>query len=824
MKKFFVAVALLVGVALMSAQSRFTPAVEAKVDELMGKMTLDEKLTLIGGLDWMHTSGVPRLGIQPMKMSDGPQGLGTHGKSTAYPCAVLLTSTWNKNYAYDYGTSLARDCKNKGVNILLGPGVNIYRAPMCGRNFEYMGEDPFLASRIAVGYIKGLQDHGVMGVVKHFAFNNSDYDRNHISSDVDERTMNEIYFPAFKAAIQEAEVGGVMSSYNLWEGIYTTENPLLLKDQLKKNWGFKGIVMSDWESTHHAVPAARSGLDLEMPSAKYTNVADMKYYLTTGDVTMQMVDDKVRSILRTQIAFGFENGEGKMQPEKYDEQSAATALAVAREGIVLLKNTNNILPLNTKKYKHIIVTGKNANGGYVRGGGSGNVTPVKYVTLFEGLRKAGEAQGIEVEYVDTGDFLPSIAYTDNSLKENGFKAEYFKNVKLEGTPFVTRQEKRISYEWPGNGEFEGLPANNFSARWTGVLCSDKTFDYEFTLGGDDGFRLYIDNKMVIDNWADGSFRSEKYKMHMEAGKKYAVKVEFYQAGGTAAIEFFWNSPMGSTLNPKMVEALKKADLIIANVGFNTMTEGEGFDRTFELPAQDINTLDAVMASKKPVIAVLNSGGSVEMQGWEPSMKGLIWAGYAGQEAGTAIADIVFGKVNPSGRLPMTFEKKWADNPVYETYYDPDGDKHVEYKEGIFVGYRGYDKLNREVQYPFGYGLSYTTFKLSNMGVSKENSDGTVDVTVTLKNTGKRAGSQVVQAYVGKAGASPVERPSKELRGFEKVELKPGESATVTIKLQKEAFMYYDVKSHGFVKDAGDYNIMLGFSSRDIKLQKQISCK
>ena len=283
-----------------TAQKWYTPDVDRKVDELLKQMTVEEKLSYVGGVDWMYTRNIDRLGISRMKMTDGPQGLGTHSKSTAYPATVMLAATWNEDLAYQYGKALGRDCKARGINILLGPAVNIYRAAMCGRNFEYMGEDPYLAGRTAVGYIKGVQDQGVMATVKHFIANNSDYDRNNISNDIDERTMHEIYLPAFKAAVQEAEVGAVMTSYNLVNGIWTTEAPWLLKGVLRGQWGFNGVIMSDWGSTHHCVPAVKGGLDLEMAGGEKMNPKDLAYYLKTGVISMDMIDEKVRHILKTE--------------------------------------------------------------------------------------------------------------------------------------------------------------------------------------------------------------------------------------------------------------------------------------------------------------------------------------------------------------------------------------------------------------------------------------------------------------------------------------------------------------------------------------------
>lgn len=802
-----------------SAQKWYTPDVDKKAEELLKQMTTEEKLGYIGGVDWMYTKNIDRLGIHRIKMSDGPQGLGTNGKSTAYPATITLAATWNEDLAYKYGKALARDCKARGVNIILGPAVNIYRAPMCGRNFEYMGEDPCLASRMSVGYIKGVQDQGVMATIKHFVANNSDYDRNNISNDIDERTLNEIYFPAFKAAVQEAEVGALMTSYNLMNGIYTTEDPWLLKEVLRNQWGFKGLVVSDWGSTHYCVPAARSGLDLEMAGGEKMNPKDMAYYLKTGDVTIAMVDEKVRHILRMLIAFGFKDGtEADKGIPLDDPTSAKTALDVAKEGLVLLKNENNILPINPKKYKHIIVTGKNAHG-YVRGGGSGAVVPFHYTNALDGIRKEGELNNVKVEYIDELDFLPAIMYTDDKLNENGFRAEYFKNIRFEGEPVVKQKEQKINNSWAGGTELEGMPKDYFSVKWYSTMCSEETAEYEFSLGGDDGYKLFINDKPVIDDWTPGGFRSTNITKTLEAGVNYQIRVEYYQQGGGGGVCFMWNRKNEN--QNKFADYLNKADLVIACFGHNSDSEGEASDRSFSLPEVDKKMLAGLSNCKKPVIGIVNAGGNVEMQGWEPFMKGLIWSFYGGQEAGIAVGETLFGKINPSGKLPMTFEKKWQDNPAYNSYHDPDGDKHVAYTEGIFIGYRGYDKLKREVQYPFGYGLSYTTFKLSDLNVSKQNADGTVEVTCRLSNTGKRDGAQVVQAYVGKTGNSVVERPEKELRKFAKVHLKAGESTTVKMQLPKESFMYFDVNSKKFVTDPGAYNVMLGFSSRDIKAQKSI---
>lgn len=817
-KKFGIACVLAMNVLGVSAQKWFSPEVDKQVDEILSQMTVEEKLSYLRGASWMGTNEYPRIGISSMKMSDGPQGLGTQGKSTAYPSTITLAATWNKDLALQYGESLGRDCNARGINILLGPAVNIHRAPFCGRNFEYMGEDPYLAGQTAAKYIKGVQSKGVVATVKHFIANNSDYDRHNISNDIDERTLFEIYFPAFEMAVKEADVAAVMTSYNLLNGIYTSETPWLLRDVLRERWGFKGIVVSDWGSLHYAIPAVKAGLDLEMPGGKF-NVKELSYYLKTGDITMEMIDEKVRHILRVLVAFNLKEGKKEDKSIPLDDpKSVATALKVAQEAIVLLKNEKNILPINTQKTKHIVVVGSNANG-FIRGGGSGDVNPFHYIGAFDGIKQAAGEYGIKVEYVDNLDFLPEVMYTNASLSEQGLKAEYFPNTDLKGNPLLVQTEKKINYAWTGGTGIEGMPKENFSVRWSGVVSAVVAGEYEFMLAGDDGYRFYINDELLADEWHEGGLRNYKIAKKVQAGEKLNIRVEYFQQGGGAQATFTWTRK-GVQKDP-FIDYINKVDMIIACVGHDAESEHEGVDRSFTLPEVDVQLMARLASCKAPMIGVVNAGGNVEMQSWEPSLKALLWSWYPGQEGGQALGEILFGKVNPSGKLPVTFEKKWEDNPAYNSYYDPDGDLHVKYTEGIFIGYRGYDHLKRDVQYPFGYGLSYTSFKLSDMKVADAKEDGYVEVTCRLTNVGKRAGAQVVQTYVGKSG-SQIERPEKELRGYKKVYLEAGASTTMSFTLPRRAFTYYSTMAQDYVVEPGEYNIMLGFSSRDIKSQTKVS--
>lgn len=794
-----------------------------RASELVRLMTKSEKLSYVGGVDWMYTKAVPRLGIPQMKMSDGPQGIGTWGNSTAYPCGICLASTWNEDLAHAYGEALAFDCRSRGVNILLGPAVNIHRAPMCGRNFEYMGEDPFLTSRTAVGYIKGLQENGVMAVIKHFTANFQEYNRNFISSDIDERTLNEIYFPAFKAAVQEAKVGSVMSSYNLLNGTWTTHHPWLLRTVLRNQWGFDGILMSDWGSTHHCLPAAQGGLDLEMAGGEKMNPDSLRYFINRGELDMSVIDEKVQHILQTMIKFGFMDKE-QLDPGIPEDNPASvkTALNVAREGIVLLKNEDGILPLKADKIKKVAVVGQNALR-YLTGGGSGRVTPIHYVSFYDGIKAVGAQKGIEVKYVDEYDHLDDCVFVAPGSDEHGFKGEYFNNTDLTGSPAATKTDVNINFNFQNGVGVEGVGTSNYSVRWTAELRPVEDGEYIFHLGGDDGFRLYIDNKKVIDDWNPGQERYSTYQMKLSAGKTYSVKVEYYQGTGAAVIDFYWTK-VGA--GDYFQTNLNDADVVIACFGHDSSSEAEGGDRTFALPSKQKELITKVLSkTTTPVVGVVTAGGNVEMQSWVRRLDGLLWAWYAGQEGGTALGEILFGDVNPSGKLPVTFEKRWSDNPTYGSYYDSDNDKHVEFTEGIFMGYRGYDKSGKAVQFPFGYGLSYTTFNLSQFTVEPATgADGILKAVCELKNTGNVAGAQVVQLYVGKQGESKVERPLKELKAFKKVYLKPGESQKIEFNLTESAFSYYDVDKTSFVVDDGVYIISIGFSSDELILKEEVNVK
>ena len=797
--------------------------VEERVSSLLAEMTLDEKLDYIGGVDAFYIRGIERLGLPKIKMSDGPVGVRTYGKAVAYPASILSAATWDTSLVRQLGSALGKDSKARGVHILLAPGVNIFRASMNGRNFEYLGEDPFLTSRMAVSYIDGVQSQDVVATVKHFAANNQEWNRHHVSSDMDERTLQEIYLPAFKAAVQEANVGAVMNSYNLVNGVHATQNAHLNLDILKNGWKFDGILMSDWESVYDGVAAAKNGLDIEMPSAKFMNKATLMPAINDSSLSVSLINDKVTRILRIIFRYGFYDKDqlDRSIPEDNPDNDKV-ALEAARNGMVLLKNDLNTLPFSSSKIKTLAVIGPNADV-YVTGGGSSQTSPFHSVTVMQGLQKL---VGDKVKLVCIPGFRNvenaakvSAFFTTEAATEKGLKAEYFNGKELKGDVIATRTEEFADHNWKDMPDVNGLGADNFSIRWTGVVKPVATGNYRFTVKGDDGYRLWIDDKLVIDDWNDHAATINNADIKLQAGKTYRVKLEYFENGGDAIISLAWY-PAGVDFS-EAIAAAKKADAAIVCVGFNESTEHEGGDRPFNLPSLQDELINAVAKANKNTVVVLNAGGNVNMQPWLKNVKGLLHAWFPGQEGGTAIAEILFGKVNPSGKLPASFEKNWKDNPVFNSYYDDDKDLRVTYKEGLFVGYRYWDSSKVKPQFAFGYGLSYTNFTYSNLRIS--NSGGTgktsepmVTVSIDVKNTGNFDGADVVQVYVHQQ-KSPVIRPFKELKGFSKVFLKKGETKTVKIQLDAAAFSYYKGAA-GFGYDPGVFEILVARAANDIRIK------
>jgi len=796
--------------------------IEKRVDALLVKMTLDEKITLIGGVNDFYIRPIERLGIPALRMSDGPLGVHDYGPTTAYPAGIALAASWDTALAERVGTMMGKDARARGVHFILAPGMNIYRTPMNGRNFEYLGEDPYLASRMAVSLIRGIQAQGVIATAKHFAANNQEYGRMDHSSDVDERTLREIYLPAFEASVKEAKVGAIMDAYNLVNGVYMTENAYLNTRIARKEWGFDGILMSDWGATHDGIAAANGGLDLEMPSALFMNKQTLLPAIQRGEVSEATIDEKVRHILFKAIQFGFYDREQTdLTIPVYSQEGREVALEEARSGMVLLKNEGNLLPLDRTRIKSIAVLGPDAYPAVIGGGGSSLTKPFNSVSYLEGISNY-LGRNVSVLYAAEAVPLDAIANQTDFVTipggGHGLKGEYFNNEELQGEPALMRSDERVDFHWGEGSYADNGPVDHFSARWTGYYVPQTEDDYKFYVSADDGVRLYINDTRVIDDWQRHSETLDIFSKHLQAGKLYKIRLEYFENVGTATVRFGVAAPTRA-LDAETKALASKADAVILCVGFDPATESEGGDRTFRLPGGEDALIQQIAEVNKNLIVVLTAGGNVDMTSWIDRVPALLHAWYPGQEGGTALAQILFGDVSPSGKLPASFERRWEDNAAFASYYPKSGTKRVEYKEGIFVGYRHFDRAEVKPLFPFGYGLSYATFQYSDLKVTPASANLSAPVTVSfnVKNTGSRAGAEVAEVYVGDSHAS-VPRPVKELKGFAKVYLQPGETKQVTVSLDRRAFSFYDVEKAGWKAEPGKFSILVGSSSAKMELQ------
>lgn len=824
-KTVFILGAAMGAASVLSAQ-QVTPEHEAKARELVEQMTLEEKIDYIGGYNTFFIRPVERLGIPEIRMADGPQGVrndfsaqltGRDKKSTLYPCGMAAAATWDRELVYRMGTGIGQDARARGVHIVLGPGVNIYRSPLCGRNFEYYGEDPYLVGETAASMVEGIQDCGVMACAKHFAANNQEWDRYNTSSDLDERTLHEIYLPSFEKMVHKAEIGALMCGYHIINSVHSSEYRYLNVDVLRGRWGFKGILMSDWGGTYSTIGPVVNGLDIEMPGGAMMNRARIMPLIENGVIDERVIDEKVQHILQSLLAFGFFDRPQKDESiSEKNPYSDSVALEVARGGIVMLKN-DGILPLEKGK---VLVCGPNANT-IVTGGGSGVVYPFESCSVAEGMRNMGRKYR---SLYDTSGWETDLSmfYADKDCTIPGAFAEFFSSKDLSGEPVHTAFVTGIDSTYAAS-PVPGVVPDDYSDRYTFYYRPEKESYLYLSAGGDDGYRLLIDGETVIDDWENKAFRSKDIIRRFEAGKVYRFTYEHTDDWAVSQVLFRYSDQMN---DPAFAKALDEADAVIACVGFDSVTEHEGGDRTFSLPDGQTDLLDALLERNSNVIVVLNAGGGVDMTPWLDRVRAVIMAWYPGQQGGQAVAEILTGKISPSGKLPFTIEKRLEDNPTYGSYHtNVDMSmfntpyKRVEYNEGIFVGYRGYERNGTEPLFPFGYGLSYSRFEYANLSAEEDGGVWTIAFDVT--NTGDCDAAEVAQVYVSDLEAS-VPRPVKELKGYEKIFLKKGQTKRVEIELGRDAFSYYDaVERHGFVVEPGRFEVLVGASSEDIRLRTGI---
>jgi beta-glucosidase len=698
--------------------------VEQRVQDLLSRMTLEEKVAMLRGADWMQSVPNERLGIPSIKMADGPIGIRSWGgpssqtggmnakvqvETTAFPAGVAMAASWDTELLQQEGQAIGQEMKALGRDMILGPTVNINRTPLWGRNFEGYGEDPYLTSRLGVAYIKGVQGEGVIATVKHFAANNQEFERHRVNVVADERTLQEIYFPAFKAAVQEAGVWSVMSAYNKLNGTYCAENPYLLKDVLQRQWGFKNFVVSDWGSTYSTAGTVNAGMDLEMPGG-----TPMKTWLkeprtqaegngggwlvaekvlpevSSGKISTATIDDNVGRILRVIFVSGQFDKPHTASGEVDTPEQRALARKASAESIVLLKNADDVLPIDPSKIHSVVIIGPSAAVARTGGGGSSLVKPKYSVAPLKGIQDKASSR---------------------------LQVSYALGVSMEGEdPSKDTPEARAQ------------------------------------------------------------------------------------------------------LLNEAASAAAKTDAAIIVVGRSAKLESEGFDiKSLDLPAGQDDLIEAVAKVNKKTIVVINAGGPVIMSRWIAQVPAVLDLWYGGQEGGNAIADVLFGDANPSGKLPVSFVKQWKDSPAYGHY--PGENLQVDYSEGIYVGYRYFDKQKIEPLFPFGYGLSYTKFDYSDLKISpnKVSPGMPVEVSVTVRNRGSRSGAEVVELYVHD-GHSSVDRPVQELKGFRRVGLAPGETKVVDFTLDRSAMAFYNTAKKDWVAEPGQFDVLVGSSSRDIRLK------
>ncbi len=823
---------------MFSRHPQFTPPspdVERRVERMLGELSLDEKLLLLGGKPGRSgpqansaTVAIERVGLPELRMADGPMGVHWWCEaSTAYPALIAAAASFDNALWYELGQALGRDCRARGVHILLAPGVNIYRAAYCGRNFEYAGEDPFLSSRFGVAYIRGVQDQGVAATVKHFAVNFMEYARHTASSDLDERTLHEIYLPAFKAAITEAGAGALMTAYNLVNGVHCSEHPGLILDILKGEWRFDGVVMSDWLSTYSVAPAANAGLDLEMPTAAMFTAENLRAALDAGEVALATIDDKVRRLIRLAACFGWLDREQKDTSIPYeDPATASVALEVARRGSVLLKNERGLLPLDARKHRTIAVLGPYAHPAVFGGGGSSFTPPHRAISLLEGLRQI--APDAEILHAPGPDPNPQRGVFASSQFEYqgspGLWAEYFDNNHLEGEPLVRRIDQRVDFTWGIRPPAEGITEKQFSVRWTGAIRPTQSGTHAFhSRSHDSQYRVIVEGKSVIDTWSVPGNGPQRGELVLEAGVTYSIRIEYKKTRFFSGMQVGWQYTDGGAAETAQCVALaKRADVAIVTAGWDNVSEAEGFDREFSMnPEVERMLLEVAMAQPNTVV-VLTAGGNLDMSRWIDRVRGVLHAFYPGQAGGQALAEILFGAVNPSGKLPATFEERAEDRGSFDSYFDLEGSERIELSDGIFSGYRHFDQQGIVPRFAFGFGLSYTTFDLSELRLSAPRLEpgASLGVTVRVTNTGERSGAEVVQVYVRDV-ASRLPRPPKELKGFARIVLEPGESADARVELGPSAFELYDPAAKRWLLEPGEFEILVGVSAVDIRLRAAV---
>jgi beta-glucosidase len=805
----------------------------ADLAQLVDAMTLDEQVSLLSGADFWSLPAVGRHGVGRLRVSDGPNGARGAGSliggvtAAAFPVGISLGSTWNPDLAREIGRALAAEVRSKGAHVLLAPTVNIQRSVTNGRNFECYSEDPVLTAELAKGYVEGLQGEGIGATIKHYAGNESEIERTTVSSDIDERTMRELYLIPFEAAVKEAGVWAIMSSYNKLNGTYAAENHWLLSRVLRGDWGYDGIVMSDWFGSRSCEPTVHAGLNLEMPGPTRDRGAQLVAAVEAGRVPREQVRNLCLGVLRLMQRTGALQ-DLREHVEVADDRPETRALIrrAGAEGAVLLKN-DGLLPL--ARAGTLAVIGPNARVAQVMGGGSAQLNPHYTVSPWQGLAAAlGEAGLSHAPGCTNHRFEP--------LLTGPFTMEVHAGRELLGAPVHTEVMDGLQAFWiPPVGGGRVAP-DNWSARIRGRFTPTETGLHRVGVAAAGYARVRVDGRVIAnawEGWTKGATFFEEGcdevvgEVALTAGKAHEIEVEFATKPADnlvfSALRVGIGRPMGGAEIAEAARIAAAADRAVVFVGRTGEWDTEGWDLPdIRLPGRQDELVAAVLKANPNTVVVLQTGGPVEMP-WLPQARAVLQAWYPGQEAGNAIADVLLGEAEPGGRLAQTFPARWQDNPTWsqdrEVYPGLNG--HVRYEEGLFVGYRHYDRQGIQPLFPFGHGLSYTGFDIGRLSVSGPDAAGNVTLSLRVTNTGARAGQTVVQAYVHPADA-PVDRPDRELKAFAKLGLAPGETTEVELDLPARAFAWFDVAAQAWQVTAGSYRIAAGFSSADLRAEATVT--
>ena len=803
------------------------------IKQLIKDLTLEEKVELLSGFDAWHTNKIDRLGIPSIKMSDGPNGVrgdGNSGKSSAcFPCAISIGSSWNLNLINTLGEELASEAKLKDVDVLLGPTINIHRHPLGGRHFECFSEDPFLTGKIAIEYVKGVQSKNIAACLKHFVGNDTEFERYTVSSNIDERTLREIYLLPFEMAIKEANAKVVMSAYNKLNNIYCSSHENLLIEILKDEWGFDGYVVSDWGAARDTVENAIGGLDLEMPGPAKSWGKNLITAINDKAVPEDLINDKVKRILNVaSFCKRFENPIRKPERDNDSKLKRKLLKDAAQEGMVLLKN-DGILPLK-KDIKSIGIIGPNAEKAQIIGGGSATLVPYheshpvsSFQNNFSEKTIVKSAKGCH-----TYRYLPEI--NKSLTKENGFLVEYF-NVTDNKNDFISSKVLRGSKFWIFEGFAKDIIGTEdrpdifvkFSCTYVPDISGEHAFEI-FAIGKS---KLLINNEEIIDNWTDplpgdaffahGS-SSKRGASHLEKDKSYQIEIQYKFEGNFPAIYIGCQPPDKIDLLDEALNIAKEVDEVILLVGTNSDWETEGNDRVdFNLPGEQNTLIEKVLEINPNAIIVLNTGSPVDMP-WVNKAKSILQSWYAGQEYGDALFEILTGLVNPSGKLPTTFPKRIKDTPAYSCY--PGENLQMSYDEKLLIGYKWYDRKKIEPLFHFGHGLSYTNFEYSNLRISNSDKNN-FTCSFNIENVGDISGFEISQCYISFMNCDEDE-PIKKLQGFDKTYINSGEIKKIEICLDSKSFSTWDIKNHQWEIKKGVFKILIGSSSNDIKLKDSIN--